>query len=144
MAVPWDLLQYDVHRKLQVLVTELNRLYRSEPALYEVDFHYTGFEWIDFHDAENSIIAFLRRAEDGRFRSVLLQLYSRAARELPFRCARGGILRRNPQYRLRIFGGSNMGNGGLISTEPTPCHGRPLSLVLTLPPLAVIAFRLRR
>ena len=52
------------HRKLQELSRELNRFYRENPALYQVDFHHSGFEWIDFHDWENSIISFLRRAED--------------------------------------------------------------------------------
>jgi 1,4-alpha-glucan branching enzyme len=62
--VRWDLLEFDLHRKLQTLVRELNRIYRASPALYQVDFHYRGFEWVDFHDWENSVIAFLRRAED--------------------------------------------------------------------------------
>src|ERR1035441_3033571 len=60
----WDLLTFDYHRKLQSLVEELNRFYRANPALYQVDFHHAGFEWVDFHDVDNSVIAFLRRAED--------------------------------------------------------------------------------
>src|SRR5436190_1374471 len=63
-GIRWELLEFDPHRKLQALVRELNRLYRANPALYEVDFHYRGFEWVDFHDWESSTIAFLRRAED--------------------------------------------------------------------------------
>ena len=63
-GIRWELLEFDPHRKLQALVRELNRMYRASPALYEVDFHYRGFEWVDFHDSESSIIAFLRRAED--------------------------------------------------------------------------------
>ncbi len=61
-GVQWELLQFDVHRKLQVFVQELNRVYRSEPALYQVDFHHSGFEWVDFHDVEHSVISFIRRA----------------------------------------------------------------------------------
>ena len=49
-GIRWELLQFDLHRKLQSLVRELNRLYRANPALYQVDFHYSGFEWVDFHD----------------------------------------------------------------------------------------------
>ena len=60
-GIRWELLEFDYHRKLQSLVRELNRLYRANPALYEVDFHHSGFEWVDFHDGQNSIIAFLRR-----------------------------------------------------------------------------------
>ena len=58
MQVPWGLLQYDYHRKLQAMVRELNRLYRAFPAFYQVDYHHSGFEWVDFHDADSSIIAF--------------------------------------------------------------------------------------
>ena len=59
---------------------ELNRLYRASPALYQVDFHYAGFEWMDFHDVENSVISFLRRARGSEgFPAVLLQLHAGAA-----------------------------------------------------------------
>ena len=54
-SVRWELLNFDYHRKLQTLARELNRFYRSQPALWEVDFNYNGFEWIDFRDVENSI-----------------------------------------------------------------------------------------
>src|SRR5215469_12131585 len=63
-GVEWNLLEFDYHRKLQTLARELNRVYRAHPALHQVDFHYSGFDWVDFHDADNSIISFLRRAED--------------------------------------------------------------------------------
>jgi 1,4-alpha-glucan branching enzyme len=65
-SVRWELLSSIPHRKLQTLVRELNRFYRSEPALYEVDFNYTGFDWIDFRDVENSIIAVVRWSEGAR------------------------------------------------------------------------------
>ena len=79
-GIRWELLEFEPHRKLQAMVRELNRLYRANPALYEVDFHYTGFEWVDFHDGQNSVIAFLRRATDPRdYILVLLQLHSGAS-----------------------------------------------------------------
>src|ERR1035438_6436701 len=63
-GIRWELLEFEPHRKLQTLMRELNRLYRASPSLYQVDFHYSGFEWVDFRDSENSVISFLRRAED--------------------------------------------------------------------------------
>jgi 1,4-alpha-glucan branching enzyme len=60
-GLPWELLHFDLHRKLQALVRELNRLYRSHPAFYEVDFHWEGFEWVDFRDVDGSTISFIRR-----------------------------------------------------------------------------------
>jgi 1,4-alpha-glucan branching enzyme len=130
---------------LQTLVRELNRLYRENRALHQVDFHHSGFEWIDFHDIEHSIVSFLRRADD-------------AADFVVFACNFTPVPRLN--YRLGVpeegfyeeilntdaamFGGSNLGNGGMVSTEDVAMHGRPCSLALTLPPLAVVAFRPRR
>jgi 1,4-alpha-glucan branching enzyme len=60
-GLPWELLHFDLHRKLQALVRELNRIYTSHPAFYEVDFHWEGFEWVDFHDVDGSTISFIRR-----------------------------------------------------------------------------------
>jgi 1,4-alpha-glucan branching enzyme len=144
-ALPWDLLQYDVHKKLQTFVRELNRLYRSELALYEVDFHYTGFEWVDFHDADNSTISFIRRAEDPsefvlfccNFTPVPREMYRLGVPEEGFYQE---ILNSDSEF----FGGSNMGNGGMVSSDPEPTHGRPFSISVTLPPLAAIAFKRRR
>jgi 1,4-alpha-glucan branching enzyme len=140
----WELLEFDPHRKLQTLVRELNRLYRAQPALYEIDYHWSGFEWVDFHDVDNSIICFLRRAEDPD--DFLL-----------FCCNFTPV----PQHRYRVgvpaeglydeifntdaemFGGSNLGNGGRVASQPLNMHGRPWSLSLTLPPLAVVVFKRR-
>ena len=63
-SVPWDLLRFPIHDGLRAYVRELNHLYRSNPALYQVDSEHTGFEWIDFSDVDQSSISFLRRAED--------------------------------------------------------------------------------
>ncbi len=144
VSTRWDLLAYDYHRKLQAFVKELNRLYRSEPALYQVDFHHSGFEWIDFHDVEGSVISFLRRAEDPadwllfvcNFTPVPRRDYRVGVPEAGFY---EEILNSDSEY----FGGSNIGNGGLVVSEETPWHGRPYSVSLTLPPLGVLVFKKR-
>jgi 1,4-alpha-glucan branching enzyme len=144
-AVPWDILQYDSHRKLQSLVRELNRLYAHEPAMYEVDFHYSGFEWVDFHDSDNSVIAFIRRPEGSgpwlmfccNFTPVLRENYR-------FGVPEEGFYEEILNTDSELFGGSNAGNGGIVSSDPTPHHGRPYSITVSLPPLAVVAFRKRR
>ena len=108
--------------------------------MYEVDFHYTGFEWIDFHDADNSVISFLRRATDGTY-VVFVCNFTPVPREnyrigvpLP------GNYREILNTDSEMFGGSNMGNGGMVRSESIVQHGRSSSLKLTLPPLAVVAF----
>ena len=98
-SVRWDLLQYEPHRRLQLLVQELNRFYRAQPALYEVDFHYAGFEWVDFRDVESSVIAFIRRAQDPKdFLLFCCNFTPVHAREVRVRRARGRLLRRGAEY----------------------------------------------
>src|SRR5262249_2640210 len=130
------------HRKLQDLARELNRIYRAYPALYQVDFHYTGFEWVDFHDADSSIIAFIRRAEDPKdflliccnFTPIVREKYDFAVPEPGFYAE---ILNTDSEY----FGGSNAGNDGGVCSKPVTNGGRGHKISVTLPPLAVVVFR---
>jgi 1,4-alpha-glucan branching enzyme len=143
-SVRWELLEFDCHRKLQTLMRELNRLYRSSPALYQVDFHSTGFEWIDFHDWEASIIAFLRRAEDPSDFILFCCNFTPVPRQgYEFGVPEEGFYEEILNTDSELFGGSNMGNGGCVSSRPVPKHNRPNSIAVTLPPLAVVAFRKR-
>jgi 1,4-alpha-glucan branching enzyme len=143
-GVRWELLEFDCHRKLQALMRELNRIYRSSPALYQVDFHYTGFEWVDFHDWEASIIAFLRRAEDPSDFLLFCCNFTPVPRQgYEFGVPEAGFYEEVLNTDSELFGGSNMGNGGCVSSRPIPKHDRPYSIAVTLPPLAVVAFRKR-
>jgi 1,4-alpha-glucan branching enzyme len=143
-GIRWELLEFDYHRKLQALARELNRIYRANPALYQVDFHYTGFEWVDFHDWENSIIAFLRRAEDPNDFLMFCCNFTPAPRQAyEFGVPEEGFYEEILNTDSEMFGGSNMGNGGLVSSRPVPRHNRPNSIAVTLPPLSVVAFRKR-
>jgi len=142
-AVPWDLLQYDPHRKLQSLVRELNRLYAEFPALYEVEFHHSGFEWVDFADADNSVIAFMRKASNGDFLLFCCNFTPVPRKSYRVGVPSGGFYEEILNTDSELFGGGNMGNGGMLSSDDVPQHGRPHSLSVTLPPLAVVAFRKR-
>ncbi|SPE38339.1 1,4-alpha-glucan branching enzyme [Candidatus Sulfopaludibacter sp. SbA6] len=143
-GIRWELLEFEPHRKLQALVRELNRLYRANPSLYQVDFHYTGFEWVDFHDGESSIIAFVRRAEDPADYLLFCCNFTPVARKgYEFGVPEEGFYEEILNTDSELFGGSNVGNGGLVSSRPTPRHGRAHSIAVTLPPLAVVAFRKR-
>jgi 1,4-alpha-glucan branching enzyme len=144
VGVRWELLQFDYHRKLQMLMRELNRLYRANPALHQVDFHYSGFEWVDFHDWENSIIAFIRRAEDPKEFMLFCCNFTPVARQgYEVGVPQEGFYEEVLNTDSELFGGSNLGNGGLVSSRPIPKHDRPYSISVTLPPLAVVAFRRR-
>jgi len=136
---PWELLQFDYHRKLQAFNAELNRIYRREPALYEVDFHHAGFEWVDFHDVEGSVISFLRFAEDRRDYLLIACNFTPVPRHgYRIGVPEEGFYQEILNSDSELFGGSNLGNGGLVSSQAIPIHGRPFSLSLTLPPLGVL------
>ena len=99
-SLDWNLLDYEPHRKLQDLVAQLNHLYRAERALHNIDFEYTGFEWIDFHDADHSVIAFVRKGQTpGRSPGGGVQLHAGAAPGLSGGGAGGVLLSRNSEYR---------------------------------------------
>ncbi|MBV8845537.1 MAG: 1,4-alpha-glucan branching protein GlgB [Bryobacterales bacterium] len=141
-SVPWHLLNFEFHRRMQHFVAELNALYRREPALYEVDDSYTGFAWIDFRDVEASVISFLRFAKDRSDFLVFACNFTPVPR-LNYRIGvpKAGHYREILNSDAEVFGGSNLGNGGFAIAGPLPDHGLPASMSITLPPLAVVAFK---
>jgi 1,4-alpha-glucan branching enzyme len=142
-SVAWHLLQYPIHSRLQTMVKELNWLYRREPALHEVDDDYSGFEWIDFRDAEASIVSFIRFAQNRDDFIVFCCNFTPMPRQrYRIGVPKPGVYREILNTDAEMFGGSNMGNGGSAASEAVECHGRPFSLSVTLPPLAVVAFKL--
>jgi 1,4-alpha-glucan branching enzyme len=141
-GVPWYLLQFAVHSKLQTMVKELNSLYRREPALYEVDDQYSGFEWIDFRDADASIISFIRFARNREDFVVFCCNFTPVPRYgYRFGVPRAGLYQEILNTDAEMFGGSNVGNGGAVMAETRAFHARPASLNITLPPLGVVAFK---
>ena len=138
----WDLLQYDFHRSLQEYVRELNHFYVSEPTLYEVDFHWNGFEWIDFQDVDSSVISFIRRAKNGRDFTVWVCNFTPVVRHnYRIGVPEPGLYREVFNSDRKHFGGSGVVNDGELWTDRVEMHGRRQSLSLTLPPLAVAVYR---
>jgi 1,4-alpha-glucan branching enzyme len=142
VSIPWEVLQYPLHAGVQTLVRELNRIYRAEPALYQVDFDYTGFEWIDISDIENSVISFLRRGSDPNECIIFACNFTPVPREkYIIGVPQPGFYREILNTDSALFGGTNMGNSGGLMAKEQPSHGRPCRLSITLPPLAVVAFK---
>jgi 1,4-alpha-glucan branching enzyme len=141
-GLPWHLLQYPVHSKLQTMVKELNWLYRREPALYQVEDDYSGFEWIDFHDVEASVISFIRFARNRADFVVVCCNFTPVPR-LNYRIGvpHAGLYREIFNTDADMFGGSNVGNAGAVMAEDTASHGRLASLRISLPPLGVVMFK---
>jgi len=139
----WRLLQYPIHFKLQTMVKELNWLYRREPALFEVDDSYHGFEWIDLQDSESSIITFIRFALNREDFIVFACNFTPVPREgYRIGVPKAGLYRELFNTDSELFGGANLGNAGAVMADEIPFHGRPASLNVTIPPLAVVAFKL--
>jgi 1,4-alpha-glucan branching enzyme len=141
-SLDWHLLEYEPHQKLQLFVKELNRVYRNEPALYEVDFDHTGFEWIDFMDSDNSIITFMRKASDSKDLLVFVCNFTPVYREdyrvgVPFQCEYKELLNSDSE----MYWGSNKGNYGGLWSDEIAWHNQPYSLKLKIPPLSTMIFK---
>jgi len=141
--LPWWVLQFPVHAKMQTMVAELNRLYRREPALYEVDDTYAGFEWIDLLDAESSVISFVRYAKSREDFLVFACNFTPVPRRgYRLGVPKPGLYREIFNTDAEMFGGSNLGNGGAVWAEDAEFHARPASMLVTLPPLGVVVFKI--
>lgn len=141
-SIDWHLLQYEPHRALQLLVRDLNRLLRTEPSLYERDFEYTGFEWIDFHDAQNSVISFIRKAKNPNdFLLFVFNMTPVARFNYRIGVPLPGYYREILNSDSSIYWGTDLGNRGGVYSEDIPWHGRPYSLNLVLPPLSGLILR---
>jgi 1,4-alpha-glucan branching enzyme len=140
-SLDWHLLEQEGHAGVQRLVRDLNAIYRSQPALYEVDFDPAGFHWLDANDVARNIFAFLRIAADGEQTVACVCNLSPISREryrlgLPH----SGRWREALNTDSHHYGGSDVGNWGGVEAEPCPWQGQPWSAELTLPPLGVLWF----
>jgi 1,4-alpha-glucan branching enzyme len=141
-SLDWHLVQYAPHAGLQKWVEDLNRLYRQEPALHQRDADWGGFEWIDASDSDQSVLSLIRKA--GTTDSIMLVVCNFTPVPRPdYRVGvpRGGSWTEVLNSDAHEYGGSGWGNLGRREATPIPCHGRPCSLPLTLPPLAAVFFR---
>jgi 1,4-alpha-glucan branching enzyme len=126
----------NLHRGVQLLISDLNRLYSAEGALHEIDVDWSGFQWIDFVDSDNSVIAFQRI---GRDRSAPLFFVCNFTPVVRYGYRLGlpdaGTYRELLNTDAKTYGGSGVGNLGAVTTDPQPWHGFPHSAAFTLPPL---------
>ncbi|MDD2732897.1 MAG: 1,4-alpha-glucan branching protein GlgB [Desulfuromonadaceae bacterium] len=141
-SLEWHLLQYPEHEGLRRWVTDLNRLYRSEPALYQQDFDRAGFEWVDCNDSEQSVLTFLRRPQgEGDTLLVVCNFTPIPRTNYIIGVPEGGYWREIANSDATLYGGSGVGNLGGVESAPVSVHGRYHSLVLTLPPLSTLMFK---
>ena len=135
----WMLLDFDLHRKFHDFMKALNRFYEAQPALWQVDFSNDGFQWIDFRDVQQSIVAFQRKAKDPLDHVVMVANFTPVTRE----AYRIGVPR-PVSYRMafnsnaEIFGGTSPADDREMIPVPGEWQEQPQSILLTLPPLAVV------
>jgi 1,4-alpha-glucan branching enzyme len=138
-SLEWHVLQYPTHSGLQNWVGQLNRVYRSEPALHLLDTNSAGFEWVDCNDNLTSTISLLRKSESPKDTVLIVCNFTPMVR-VGYRVGvpEGGYWRELLNSDALEYGGTGVGNLGGVNAEAEPAHGRPHSLKLTLPPLSAL------
>ena len=140
----WFLLDEPKHDGLRRLVQHLNYTYKNEPALWDLDDSHEGFEWIDFHDADNSVVVFLRRSRVGDIIVFIVNATPQILHGYRIGVPEGGFYREIINTDGETYGGSNVGNMGGLHASDQPWSGRTHSLMIEVPPLATLAFKLER
>jgi 1,4-alpha-glucan branching enzyme len=138
-SLDWHLLQYPSHFGILRWVEDLNRLYRQEAALHQLDCDPSGFEWVDCNDAENSVLSLLRKSRSDREVMLVVCNFTPVPR-LNYRLGvpRDGFWRECLNSDAPTYWGRGFGNLGGVEAAPLPAHGRPHSVTLTLPPLGAV------
>jgi 1,4-alpha-glucan branching enzyme len=138
-SLDWHLLAYAPHQGILRWMEDLLSFYKSDAALHEIDFHYGGFEWVDFQDRGSSVISFVRKARDAEDATIVILNFTPVPRTgYRIGVGKAGTYRERLNSDAERYGGSNVGNLGMVATEPVPAHGKDHSLSLTLPPLAAL------
>jgi 1,4-alpha-glucan branching enzyme len=143
-SLDWHLLDLPKHDGLRRLVQHLNYIYKSEPALWQQDDSYDGFEWIDFHDADNSVVSFVRKSREGEMIVFIVNATPMVRHNYRLGVPRAGFYREVINTDAETYGGSNIGNLGGVRSEDRQWMGREHSVLIQLPPLATVAFKLER
>jgi 1,4-alpha-glucan branching enzyme len=142
-SLDWHLMGNPQHAAVQAWIRDLNHLYRNEPALYETDFNGHGFEWIDYHDADNSVITYLRKNKAGNVLLAVACNFTPVPRgNYRMGVPVGGFWKEILNSDATCYGGSGQGNMGGVEASPASFYGRfDHTLSVTLPPLGVVVFR---
>jgi 1,4-alpha-glucan branching enzyme len=140
--VDWPALEHPLHRGVQRLIGDLNRVYATEVALHALDCDSAGFRWIIGDDRDNSVFAYYRNGYEGTPPIIVVCNFTPVPR-LRYRIGspRSGGWREILNTDAEIYGGSNLGNGGWVEASSMPSHGQPFSLEITVPPLATVLLR---
>ncbi len=140
-VLDWYVLEFDLHKGMQTLVKDLNWLYRNTPALYYQEFEWQGFEWIDCHDADNSVLSYIRRNGD-EFLAMAVNFTPVPRYNYRIGVPKAGVYQEIFNSDDRKYGGSGVTNSQPIHTDDLGWMERPCSLVVTIPPLGCMVLKL--
>ncbi len=135
-SLDWHLLESDWHQGVQRASHDLNEIYLNSPALYDLDFESSGFQWIDCHDSDQSVISYIRRARDGSFLVIVLNFTPVLRTGYRVGVPQSGFYREIFNSDAPCYGGSNQGNGSGLNSEALAWMNQPHSVLMTIPPLA--------
>jgi 1,4-alpha-glucan branching enzyme len=140
-SLDWHLLQYDYHSGIKKLITDLNQLYKSHPALYEKQFSAEGFEWINYSDHQNAVLSYIRKGNDPDENVIVVCNFTQVIREnYRIGIPKKGKLKEIFNSDAVLYGGSGIGNAKTLKIEAIAYDGRDHSVALTLPPLSVTVY----
>jgi len=139
-SIDWRLLEFSTHQGIARLVSDLNRLYRDEPALWTLDSDPAGFEWIDSQDAGRNVLAYLRRDGQGRTAAVVVNFAGTPHEDYRIGLPGGGWWREALNSDAEVYGGSGVGNLGRVEAQHSPHHAQPYSATVRVPPLGAMIF----
>ena len=142
-SLDWHLLKYPYHEGIKNIITDLNKLYKKQPALYQKQFSSEGFEWINYSDHQNAVIAFIRKGNDSKDDSIVVCNFTQIVRD-KYRIGipRKGKLKEIFNSDSENYGGSGVSNSQKIEIEASPYDGKDFSTELILPPLSVVVFKI--
>ncbi|MFC0781175.1 1,4-alpha-glucan branching protein GlgB [Flavobacterium sp. HJSW_4] len=140
-SLDWHLLQYDFHSGIKRLITDLNQLYKSQPALYEKQFRGDGFEWINYSDHQNAILSYIRKGNNPDENIIVVCNFTQVVREnYRIGIPKKGKLQEIFNSDAKIYGGSGIENSKTVKIEAISYDGRDFSAELILPPLSVTVY----
>ena len=140
-SLDWHLLQYDYHKEIKKVITDLNQLYKSSPALYEKQFSGEGFEWINYSDHQNAVLSYIRKGNNTHENVIIVCNFTPVVREnYRIGIPQKGNLKEIFNSDSKEYGGSGVANIGTLKVESSSYDGRDFSVELILPPLSVTVY----
>ena len=142
-SLDWHLLEYDKHKGIQAVIRDLNKLYKTQPALHEKQFNAEGFEWIAYDDSQNSILSYIRKGIETKDKLIVVCNFT----PIPQENYKIGMPRKGKLVELfnsdnEKYSGSGVGNAKAIPIKAEPSHHRMFSAHIVLPPLSVVVFKI--